>query len=471
VAGGRHRGLKVAHQRGRTAQQRRDRPTGGGLGHQRGGVQPGDQDALDGPVASVTTGQRPSAGRVQALGSVAVAQAQHPLGGAQVVQGVAGKQLCDQPGDRAAKLGGLPAAPGRGAFQEGDLFGRVVVPVGALAALAGAQVGLDQLPVAEHLDQPGGEASVDVVANQPPWNRVQRAGDLDVAVGMDLRRRPGRQLERGGRQRQQRWPLAGLKDLQRLGAAQRPAGAAAGDLEAPGLGGLLHGLEAGELAAGEEAIAHIGDRPLHARLILRLAGPGGVDEHAVVAGQLGIGAIQFGVVQVRADDTGLEVVGHQPPGRPTEEPQRRDVGLHPDSKRHRQHRADEQVPRAAQHHHKRPHPPPLAAGRVGPLTQVAVVQLGFLTRRRVGLAHRDHPAQRLPIGHRRPHIAAEAGDRHGKAALIPQPLVHRGHRVGLEHLADQLVVGRDLGELRMPQLGGVKLGEPLVHQLPPTAAG
>jgi hypothetical protein len=389
------------------------------------------------------------------------------LGGAQVVQGVAGQQLADQPGDRLAELGGLPAAPGRGALQEGDLLGRVVGPVGALAALGSAQVGLDQLSVAEHLQQLGGGPSVDVSADQPPWHRVQRAGDLDVAVGMDLRRRPGRQLERGGRQRQQRGPLGGLEYRQRLRASQRPAGAAAGDLEAPGLGGLHHGLQRAELAAGEEAVAHVGDRPLHARLILRLPGPGRVDEHAVVAGQLGVGAVELGVVQVRADHAGLEVVGHQPLGRPAEEPQRRHVGLHPDSKRHRQHRADEQVPRAAEDHHERPHSPPLAGGRVGPLTQVAVVQLGFLTRRRVGLADRHLPAQRLSVRHRRPDVAAEAGDAGLQAALVTQPLPDRGGRIDRQLLADQLVVGRDLPEAGMAQLGGDQLREPATHQLLP----
>src|SRR6266516_4412295 len=56
-------------------------------------------------------------------------------------------------------------------------------PVGLLAALAGAHVSLDQLPVTNQLDQPAGGAGVDVAADQPPRHRVQPALDGDVTVG------------------------------------------------------------------------------------------------------------------------------------------------------------------------------------------------------------------------------------------------------------------------------------------------
>ncbi len=438
-------------------------------GRQRGGVGPGGKDALDGPVAGVTGGQRPSAGRIQPTRPVAVAEPQHPLGGTQVVQRVGGarEQLADQPADCLAEFGGLPAAPGRGALQEGDLLGWVVGPVGALAAFGRAHVGLDQLPLTEHLEQLGGQANVDVSADQPPGHRVQPAGDLDVAVGMDLRRRPGRQLERLGRQRQQRRRFRSLEHLQRLRASKRPAGAAAGDLEAPDLSGLLHRGQRAELAAGEEAVADIGNRPLHAWLVLRLPRPRGVDEHAVVAGQLGVGTVELGVVQVRADHAGLEVIGHQPPGRSAEEAQRGHVRLDPYGQRHRHHRADEQVPRAGQHHHKRPHPPGLAGGRVGPQAQVAVVQLGLLAGRWVGLAHRDLPPDGLTVGHGRPDVAAEAGDAGLQAVLVAQPLPDRGDRVDRQLLADQLMERGDLAEPGMAQLGGDQLREPPTHQLRP----
>jgi hypothetical protein len=40
-----------------------------------------------------------------------------------------------------------------------------------------------------------------------------------------------------------------------------------------------------------------------------------------------------------------------------------------------------------------------------------------------------------------------------------------GDRVGFQHLVDQLVVGRDLGEPRVLQLGRDQVREPLTEQI------
>jgi hypothetical protein len=45
--------------------------------------------------------------------------------------------------------------------------------------------------------------------------------------------------------------------------------------------------------------------------------------------------------------------------------------------------------------------------------------------------------------------------------------VDGGDRVGLQHLGDQLMEGRDLGELGVLQLGGDQLREPLTDKLGP----
>jgi len=49
--------------------------------------------------------------------------------------------------------------------------------------------------------------------------------------------------------------------------------------------------------------------------------------------------------------------------------------------------------------------------------------------------------------------------------LVPQPLMDGGDRVGFQHLVDQLVVGRDLGEPRVLQLGRDQVREPLTEQI------
>jgi hypothetical protein len=324
----------AADQRGRAAQQRRDGDglAGGGFGGQGDGLQARSQDALHRAVAGVAGGQGALAGRVQPAGVVALGQAQHALGGAQVVLGVtgrAGEQLGDELADVGAGVLGALAAPGGRLLQERDLLGWVVAPVGVASAALGAPVGLDQLPLDEHLDQVGGGAYGHVAADQPPRDRIQRPVHADVAVGRDLRGGPDRQLVGLGGQPKQRGLLGGLEDHKRLRAAQRSARPAPGDLQRPGHRGLLHRLQAGEVAAGEEAVTHIRDRAFHSGLVLWLSGPCRVDQQAVVAGQLGIGAIQLGVVQVGADHAGLEVVGHQPAGRPAEEAQRQHVRLDP----------------------------------------------------------------------------------------------------------------------------------------------
>ena len=51
--------------------------------------------------------------------------------------------------------------------------------------------------------------------------------------------------------------------------------------------------------------------------------------------------------------------------------------------------------------------------------------------------------------------------------LVPQPLMDGGDRVGFQHLVDQLVVGRDLGEPRVLQLGRDQVREPLTEQIRP----
>jgi hypothetical protein len=52
-----------------------------------------------------------------------------------------------------------------------------------------------------------------------------------------------------------------------------------------------------------------------------------------------------------------------------------------------------------------------------------------------------------------------------KAPLVPQPLMDGGDCVGFQHLVDQLVVGRDLGEPRVLQFGRAQVREPLTEQI------
>jgi len=62
-----------------------------------------------------------------------------------------------------------------------------------------------------------------------------------------------------------------------------------------------------------------------------------------VGGQLGVRPVDLRVIQVRAVDAGLEVVGHEPGRAATEELQRSDMRRGPAALIHPQHRPDEHV--------------------------------------------------------------------------------------------------------------------------------
>ena len=180
-----------------------------------------------------------------------VSQADHALGSAEPVERVVGQQPGDDLLTGRPDGGGLAAAPGRGAHMERDLLRRVVTEVGLLAADL-ARVGLDQLAADEELHHCGGQPDVGGLADVLPGHRIQHPVDLGMDVRADLRRRPGGQHERPGRQRPQRILLSRLEHRGRGGACQWPARPLPGDLRGPALGLPLHLLQGGELAAAPE---------------------------------------------------------------------------------------------------------------------------------------------------------------------------------------------------------------------------
>jgi len=186
-----------------------------------------------------------------------------------------------------------------------------------------------------------------------------------------------------------------------------------------------------------------------------------------VAGQLGIGAVDLGVVQVGPVDPGAQVVGHQPTWRAAEERKRGDVRGGPGVLVHAQHRPHEQVPRAAQHHHKRPHPPAAPTGRVDPAAQIAVVDLGFLARPDL-LAQHHHLAAAQLLGQHRGHIPPQRRHAGRKALLVTQPLVDGGlGHPGGQQLLDVVVMAADLRPGHLPQPGVDQVREPASDQLRP----
>ena len=81
----------------------------------------------------------------------------------------------------------------------------------------------------------------------------------------------------------------------------------------------LHVIAIEPALAAEEAFAQVGDVALDGGLALGVAGEGGVDHEAAVAGVLGEGALEEGLVAVGLGDGGFEVVQDDPGGHPVEE--------------------------------------------------------------------------------------------------------------------------------------------------------
>ena len=135
---------------------------------------------------------------------------------------------------------------------------------------------------------------------------------------------------------------------------------------------------------------------------------------------------------------------------------------------HREHRADEHVPGAAQHHRERVHRVPAPGPRIGPPAQLPVVDLRLGARLgRHQPQHRDlRPAGLL--GQVRRHIPAQRRHRHRQPPLIGQPLMNRGHRhPGRQLLHDVIPVRGDHRPRHLPQPGVGQLREPHPRQLRP----
>ena len=158
-----------------------------------------------------------------------------------------------------------------------------------------------------------------------------------------------------------------------------------------------------------------------------MIGPRRVDQAPVVAGQLGVAAVDLRVIQVRLAHPGLEVIRGELRRDPAEELERGHVRLGPGALGHAHHRADEQVPRVRQHHRKRPHPAAPARRRVRPQPQVPVIHLGLGSRRH-RRPRRPHLCGPRPVREMRPHVPAHAGHARLQALLAGQPLVDHRHR-------------------------------------------
>ena len=127
----------------------------------------GDQDAFDGAIRRVADGDGAGAGGLQPLAAVFVAQPDHPLGRAQVMDGVIGHEF----GDHRLQAGPTSSAVRRHQIRvriaKRDLLRRVVGEVGGPPART-AHVGGHHVGAGEDLHDVSGGAGMQALPDQPP---------------------------------------------------------------------------------------------------------------------------------------------------------------------------------------------------------------------------------------------------------------------------------------------------------------
>jgi hypothetical protein len=285
------------------------RRRGDGRDHgQRRAIEGGRQDGLNGVIAIFLDGRGAGAGGLEPRGADALREAQDALGAAEAIQRTLAEQGVDEAGAGGPDLG-RPLATPRGALQEElDLVGRQVIEQGAALAGPGTEMGGDQRVLVEELDLPGAGPDPEGLANQSMRRRVVRAGEDDVAIGVELGPLPFSQLPGVERQRLERGALDLIEDLQR-DALGRPVDPAAGDLDTPAPEMTIAVVDVAEGAPGERVALDVVDPALFdLPLVLGRPGPTGRDEEAVVFGELAIGALDLGIVEGGVDDRRPQIV-------------------------------------------------------------------------------------------------------------------------------------------------------------------
>jgi hypothetical protein len=280
-------------------------------------------------VAILTDGVGTGAGGLQAGRPVPLGEAEDTLGAPEAIEGPITEQGVNEEDAGGAKGGGALATPGGGLQKEVDFLRRQVGD--QRAALAGARLTMrgDEDVLVEQLDRQGGGADPEALADQAVGGGVVGAGKDDMAVGVERRLLPLRQLPRRRGQRQERGPFDLIKDLQRdaLGGAVHPA---AGGLDTPAPEVAIALEEVPEGAAGERVALDVVDAALfHFPLMLGRARPARGDEEAVVLGALPVAALYLGIVEGGVDDRGAEVIEHDAAGHAAEELEGGPVQAHP----------------------------------------------------------------------------------------------------------------------------------------------
>ena len=176
-----------------------------------------------------------------------------------------------------------------------------------------------------------------------------------------------------------------------------------------------------------------------------------------MGGEFGIRPVDPRIVEVRPVDTGLQVVRHQPGRATLKEPERLDMTVTPGGLVHPDDRADEDQPRARQHHDERLDGVAGLGGRVRPRPQPAVIDLRLTARLDRPSRHR-HPTPGSLLGQVRRDPPPHPGLRCRPPPLRGDPgTVRRGCDLVRQLRNDVVPVHLDRRPCHLPQPG---IGQP-----------
>jgi hypothetical protein len=164
----------------------------------------------------------------------------------------------------------------------------------------------------EQLDGARAAADPQPLADQAEGRRVVAALEDHVAIAVQHRLLPDRQVVRPARQRPQRRPFELLELLERA-LPGRAMLASAGHVAAPGAELGVQLVEWGRRSAGQEVALDVVD-PALLDLPLQVRRPRwvGIDAGAVVLGALAVGALDQRVVHAGTQDGCLQIVQDDP---------------------------------------------------------------------------------------------------------------------------------------------------------------
>ena len=318
------------------------------------------------------------------------------------------------------------------------LVRRQIVGIGGTSSWCLAGMHLDQLATSEDAHQGAVGTDVDPGTDQVAGHRIQRLGDFDVMIPMDLRRGVDRQVVTLRRCRQQPRLLLDGEHFggPALGGAMHPL---SGPLPTPRLGPPLGVGEINERLTGEERRTHERHGPLDTWLVLWATHPGRVDPEASRLGVLDERLVQPWLQRIGVIDDGGQVVrDHRGEDAAEERPRRlapvdHVLGGLPERQPH------EAVPRVAGGEDQRLHDTTPAGLGVDEEAHPAEIDLQLIARLPIGDPHRRASAA-AAAAHLQ-HVALHRAQRHHHTTAFQQLVDLHPRQVGIDPRLDLLVIG------------------------------